>query len=143
MIRPIRPRHAGAPSAPSAPTRGGLPQELRAAGIIDMQAANRYLDQVYRPAFNAEFQVTAREAGSAVVPGSESASTRSCASTSSVRWTHDNCVRLRDAQTADPGRPPPLPLRQTKVAGASAMPMVRSRCSMARGFWVATSAMAR
>ena len=32
-----------------------LPKELAAAGITDMAAANRYLKEVYLPAFNAEF----------------------------------------------------------------------------------------
>jgi hypothetical protein len=41
---------------------------LALAGITDMAAANRYLEQIYRPAFNAEFAQPAREAGSAFVP---------------------------------------------------------------------------
>ena len=34
----------------------------------DMESANRYLAEVYRPAFNAEFAQPAREPGSAFVP---------------------------------------------------------------------------
>ncbi|MGH9575793.1 MAG: ISNCY family transposase [Terriglobales bacterium] len=45
-----------------------LPKELTAAGVTDMAAANRYLEEVYRPAFNAEFMRPAREPGSAFVP---------------------------------------------------------------------------
>jgi len=45
-----------------------LPQELAIAGVRDMTAANRYLDEVYRPAFNAEFMPPALEEGSAFVP---------------------------------------------------------------------------
>lgn len=45
-----------------------LPKELAAAGITDMEAANQYLQQVYLPAFNAEFKQPAMEAGSAFVP---------------------------------------------------------------------------
>jgi hypothetical protein len=45
-----------------------LPQELAAAGIATLEAANRYLEEVYRPAFNAEFQQPAREEDSAFVP---------------------------------------------------------------------------
>lgn len=45
-----------------------LPKELAAAGITDMAAANRYLRQVYQPAFNAEFMHPAAEQGSAFVP---------------------------------------------------------------------------
>jgi hypothetical protein len=45
-----------------------LPRELALAGITDMAQANRYLDQVYRPAYNAEFAVPAAEPGTAFVP---------------------------------------------------------------------------
>ena len=47
--------------------QGRLPQELAAAHITDMGAANRYLAEVYRPAFNAEFMQPAMEEGSAFV----------------------------------------------------------------------------
>jgi hypothetical protein len=45
-----------------------LPQELAAAGIATVEAANRYREEAYRPAFNTEFQQPAREAGTAQVP---------------------------------------------------------------------------
>jgi transposase len=45
-----------------------LPKELALAGISDMAQANRYLEQVYRPAYNAQFAVPATEPGSAFVP---------------------------------------------------------------------------
>ena len=48
--------------------QGRLPQELAKAGITDMQAANRYLEQVYMPNHNAEFALPAPEAGSAFIP---------------------------------------------------------------------------
>jgi len=48
--------------------QGRLPNELAAAGITDMEAANRYLREVYQPAFNAEFACPAQEEGSAFVP---------------------------------------------------------------------------
>lgn len=44
-----------------------LPRELALAGITDMEGANRYLREVYRPAFNAEFMQPAMEEGSAFV----------------------------------------------------------------------------
>jgi hypothetical protein len=47
---------------------GRLPRELAKAGITDMDAANRYLEQVYMPNHNAEFALPALEAGSAFVP---------------------------------------------------------------------------
>jgi len=45
-----------------------LVKELAFHGITDMDVANRYLAQVYLPAYNAEFMQTAREDGSAFVP---------------------------------------------------------------------------
>ena len=44
-----------------------LPRELALAGITDMAAANRYLAETYRPAFNSEFMQPAMEDGSAFV----------------------------------------------------------------------------
>lgn len=45
-----------------------LPRELALHGITTMDAANRYLENVYMPAFNDEFRVTAKAEGSAFVP---------------------------------------------------------------------------
>jgi transposase len=44
-----------------------LPKELTLAGVKDMEAANRYIREVYLPAFNAEFMQPAMEEGSAFV----------------------------------------------------------------------------
>lgn len=46
--------------------QGRLPQELARAGITDIQAANRYLEEVYRPEHNREFGVTSRCEGDSV-----------------------------------------------------------------------------
>jgi hypothetical protein len=45
-----------------------LVKELQLHGITTMEAANSYLDRVYRPAFNARFTEKPAEAGSAFVP---------------------------------------------------------------------------
>lgn len=45
-----------------------LVNELKFHGITTMEAANQYLDTVYRPAFNARFTEKPAEAGSAFVP---------------------------------------------------------------------------
>ena len=45
-----------------------LPQELRVAGITAMEAANRFLEEVYLPRHNACFARTPEDAGSAFVP---------------------------------------------------------------------------
>ena len=45
--------------------QGRLPQELRLAGITDLEAANRFLADHYVAVFNEKFQVAASEKGSA------------------------------------------------------------------------------
>lgn len=50
--------------------QGRLPQELRLAGITDMEAANRFLAEVFVPAHNQRFAEPAAEADSAFVPWS-------------------------------------------------------------------------
>lgn len=45
-----------------------LVKELALHGIMDMEEANRYVAQIYMPAFNAEFKKTALEEGSGFVP---------------------------------------------------------------------------
>jgi len=48
--------------------QGRLPQELRLGGIADMEAASRYLAEVYLPAHNRRFREAPAEAESAFVP---------------------------------------------------------------------------
>jgi transposase len=48
--------------------QGRLPQELRRAGITDMDAANRFLAEVFLPAHNQRFVETPAESGRAFVP---------------------------------------------------------------------------
>ena len=45
-----------------------LPRELEAAGITEFNAANRYLEEVYLPAYNKAFQQVAQQEGSAFQP---------------------------------------------------------------------------
>ena len=68
MIAAYSPEARGRSERAFATHQGRLPQELALAGITTMGAANRYLAEVYRPAFNAEFMHPAREEGSAFVP---------------------------------------------------------------------------
>ena len=48
--------------------QGRLPQELAKAGVTSMAEANRYLERVYLPQFNAEFMVKAAAEGTAFIP---------------------------------------------------------------------------
>jgi transposase len=68
MIPAYSPEARGRSERAFATHQARLPKELALAGITDMTAANRYLDEVYRPAFNREFSHPAREEGSAFVP---------------------------------------------------------------------------
>jgi transposase len=68
MIAAYSPEARGRSERAFATHQGRLPQELALAGITTMAAANRYLRDVYQPAFNQEFAKPAREPGAAFVP---------------------------------------------------------------------------
>lgn len=68
MIAAYSPEARGRSERAFGTHQGRLPQELALAGITSMAQANRYLTQVYRPAFNAEFAQPAMEPGTAFVP---------------------------------------------------------------------------
>ena len=68
MIAAYSPEARGRSERAFGTHQGRLPQELALAGITSMAQANRYLAEVYRPAFNAEFAQPAIEAGTAFVP---------------------------------------------------------------------------
>jgi len=68
MIAAYSPEARGRSERAFATHQERLPKELALAGITDIGAANRYIAEVYLPAFNAEFAVPAREEGTAFVP---------------------------------------------------------------------------
>jgi hypothetical protein len=68
MIAAYSPEARGRSERAFGTHQGRLPQELALAGITSMADANRYLAEVYLPAFNAEFAQPATEEGSAFVP---------------------------------------------------------------------------
>ena len=75
--------------------QGRLPKELAAAGITDIDSANRYVREVYLPAFNAEFAQPARQAGSAFVPCPDLAGLDDILCEVHERTVgRDNCVRF-------------------------------------------------
>jgi transposase len=69
-----------------------LPQELRLAGIGSIDAANRFLAEVFVPAHNARFAVAAAEPGSAFVPYAGEVTEVLCVQVERVVG-NDNCVR--------------------------------------------------
>jgi transposase len=68
MIAAYSPEARGRSERAFATHQGRLPKELALAGITDTAAANAYLRDVYRPAFNAEFAQPPLEEGTAFVP---------------------------------------------------------------------------
>ena len=69
-----------------------LVRELALAGITDMQAANRYLQEHYRAAFNAEFAQPAMEEGSAFVDWIGQSLDDILCERYERTVNHDNCV---------------------------------------------------
>lgn len=94
MIPAYSPEARGRSERAFATHQGRLPQELAAAGIATLEAANRYLEGVYRPAFNAEFQQPAREEGSAFVPWIGGSLDDILCEQYERTVGHDNCVRF-------------------------------------------------
>ena len=91
-----------------------LPPELRLAQIATVEAANRYLSEVFVPDYNARFAVPAAEPGSAFIPYAARSRT-SCASRKAARW---------GATTASSGRGSRCRSRRS----ATAITMSRRAC---------------
>ena len=96
MIPAYSPEARGRSERAFATHQERLPKELALAGITELAAANRYLARKYRPAFNAEFAVPAREPGSAFVPWiGGNLDDILCAQVERTVG-HDNCVRYEN-----------------------------------------------
>ena len=67
MIAAYSPQARGRSERAFATHQERLPRELALHGITDMSSANRYLREVYQPAFNQEFGRAAAESGSGFV----------------------------------------------------------------------------
>ncbi len=80
-----------------------LVKELALAGITDMETANRYLQEVYLPAFNKEFMQPPMEDGSAFVsyPGND-LSEILCEQQSRTVG-NDNCISFKNLSLQIPG----------------------------------------
>lgn len=94
MIAAYSPEARGRSERAFATHQDRLPKELALAGITDMAQANRYLAEVYLPAFNAEFAVPAREEGSAFVPWIGANLQDILCEQIERTVGNDNCVRL-------------------------------------------------
>jgi len=105
-----------------------LPQELAIAGIHDMTAANRYLDEVYRPAFNAEFMPPALEEGSAFVPWIGGRLDDFLCETFGRVVGKDNCVAFEGMALRSPRTATGCITGRSRCGGI-ASPMATSPCS--------------
>jgi hypothetical protein len=87
--------------------QGRLPQELRVAGVTTMEAANRYLAEVYLAAHNARFAVAPEQPGAAFV-ADRAGAWRDILCVHEKRTVgNDNCVRYRGLSL----QIPPSPIR--------------------------------
>jgi hypothetical protein len=68
LIAAYSPEARGRSERMFATLQGRLPQELRLAGITDMEAANRFLKELFPPAHNARFATPPEGEGPAFVP---------------------------------------------------------------------------
>jgi len=71
-----------------------LPKELAAMGITDIEAANRYLVDIYLPRFNAEFMHPAKEQGSTFVPWAGGSLSDILCEQFERKVGNDNCVHF-------------------------------------------------
>ena len=94
MIAAYSPEARGRSERAFGTHQGRLPNELAAAGITDMEAANRYLREVYLPAFNAEFACPAQEEGTAFVPWIGGSLNDILCEQHERTVSADNCVRF-------------------------------------------------
>ncbi len=75
--------------------QGRLPQGLALTGITDMETANRYLQEVCRPAFNTELSQSAPEEDSAFVPWIGGNLDGTLCEQYERTVSADNCVRFK------------------------------------------------
>lgn len=68
MIAAYSPQARGRSERAFRTHQGRLPKELALAGITGIEEANRYMKELYLPAFNQEFMQPALEKGSAFIP---------------------------------------------------------------------------
>jgi hypothetical protein len=94
MIAAYSPEARGRSERAFATHQDRLVKELALAGVADMDAANRYIQETYLPAFNAEFAVPAREEGSAFVPWAGGALEDILCEQSERTVGNDNCVKF-------------------------------------------------
>ena len=94
MIAAYSPEARGRSERAFGTHQGRLPQELALKGITEMEAANRYLQDHYLPAFNEEFSHPAREDGTAFVPLAGVNLDEYLCERYTRTVTNDNCIKI-------------------------------------------------
>ena len=89
-----------------------LPKELALAGITTVEAANRFLAEVYLPEHNARFAVAPEQPETAFVADLAGAHRDILCVQEERVVGNDNCVRYRSLSPADPAEPAAAALRQ-------------------------------
>jgi transposase len=84
-----------------------LPKDLALAGIADVEAANRFLAEVYIARHNARFAVAAAEPGTAFVPDAHGLAREALCIQEERKVANDNTIRYRGLVL----QLPPSPLR--------------------------------
>jgi hypothetical protein len=96
MIPAYSPEARGRSERAFATHRARLPKELALAGLTDLAAAHRYLEEVYRPAFNREFAHQPQDEDSACVPFLGGNLDELLCEQYERTVGRDNCVRFED-----------------------------------------------
>jgi hypothetical protein len=96
MIAAYSPEARGRSERAFATHQDRLPKELVLAGITDMASANRYLAKTYRPRFNVELSVPAREQGTAFVQWIGAGLSDILCEQTERTVGNDNCVRFEN-----------------------------------------------
>jgi transposase len=94
MIAAYSPQARGRSERAFGTHQGRLPKELVLQRITTMESANRYLAEVYRPAYNTEFMQPAAEEGSAFIPWGGSHLDDILCEQYDRTVTADNCVNF-------------------------------------------------
>ena len=114
-----------------------LPKELALAGITTIEAANRFLREVYLPEHNARFAVPAEEPASAFVEVPEALWRDVLCVQEERRVGNDNCVRWRGRSLQIP--PPRCgPTWCGRPSGCTTIPTAASPSSRGRSGWRAS-----
>lgn len=102
MIAAYSPQARGRSERAFRTHQGRLPQELASAQITSMQEANRYLKEVYMPAYNKQFCCQPEQDGSAYVPLRGHDLDEILSERYERKVGNDNCVRFNNLKLQIP-----------------------------------------